>query len=127
METKPESLAACLESPEPPAKSTPTKLALTCYEDSESYEPGMRTLATFVDDDNAVLGQRAIVKAVDYVHDLLIAVTDHRFDLQSELGELMKDIKKAVGVGEAKLSIYKAPLSIVNLLIGKYNLELEEL
>lgn len=103
----------------------PNKLALTCYEDSDSYGSGMRTLAEFADD-NTTLGRRAMVKAVDYVHDLLTAVTDHGFNLHSELSDVAKDIRKAVGTDETELSIYKVPLSIVNLLIGKFNLELEE-
>jgi len=100
-----------------------TKYRLTCYEDSEPYEPGTRTLAEFEDDTGGILCRTAMSKAVDYIHDLLAAVTDSRFDLTHELRKIADDI--TVPTGLRQLSVYDLPLSVVNLLISKYGLELE--
>ena len=116
------------------AKKKSKRYSLTCYEDSESYEPGLRTLAEFEDDPHyPSLGYCAKSKAIDYCHDLLIAVTDSRFSLFSELKKMANEINDTI-VEESKgkcadvppLSTYNLPLSIVNLLLDKYNLELEE-
>jgi len=115
------------EDQSPTKEPKPRKYILTCWEDSEPYEPGSRTLAVFEDDPpTGILRRSAAHKAVDYVHDLLNAVTDHRFDLQSELKKLARDITKATGADESGLSIYEVPVSIVNLLLAKYNLTLED-
>ena len=103
----------------------PKKLVLTCWEDSEPYEPGTRNLFEFEDDKAGILNRTAAAKAIDYVHDLLNAVTDYRFDLHHELSKLAVDICK-VANGKVKISFYEVPISIVNLLIQKYNIELEE-
>lgn len=106
-------------------KQKPKKLVLTCWEDSEPYEPGTRNLFEFEDDKAGILNRTAAAKAIDYVHDLLNAVTDYRFDLHHELSKLAVDICK-VANGKVKISFYEVPISIVNLLIQKYNIELEE-
>ena len=111
----------------PAEEPKPKRYSLTCWEDSEPYEPGHRTLAEFTDDSpTGILRRSAMHKAVDYIHDLLNAVTGSRFDLQQELKEIARDITKATGADESGLSIYEVPVSIVNLLLDKYNLRLED-
>lgn len=111
----------------PTEEPKPKRYILTCWEDSEPYEPGFRTLAEFTDDPpKSILQRSAMHKAVDYVHDLLNAVTDVGFDLQHELKKLARDITEATGADESGLSIYEVPVSIVNLLLAKYNLRLED-
>lgn len=114
-----------LESESNVAKKKSKRYSLTCYEDSESYEPGLRILAKFEDDPHyPSLGSCAKSKAIDYCHDLLIAVTNSKFVLTHELRQIADDITVPTGIQQ--LSVYDMPVSIVNLLIDKYNLELEE-
>lgn len=106
------------------------KLVLTCFEASEPEDPGFRELAKFEDDAGGILNRSALSMAVYYVNDLLAAVTDNSFDLESKLSKLCADIMSTVGERTGKelgrIMPYELPLSIVNLVIAEYNLKLEE-
>ena len=111
-----------------PAGAKAAQVRVTCYS-HESYEPlgGTRTLATFRDGTDVLDQQPALSKALDWLDDLLQATND--FSLHDELGKIRKACDKSAGkAGDDHVFRGNAdvPLCIVNLVLDKYGLEIEE-
>jgi len=111
-----------------PAAAKVGQVRVTCYS-HESYEPlgSTRTLATFRDGTDVLDQQPALSKALDWLHDLLLATSD--FDLHCELEKIRKACDKSAGkAGDDHVfrSNADVPLCIVNLVLDKYGLKVEE-
>lgn len=111
-------------------KQTPKsrKCKITCYSHA-LYEPTgcTRTLASFEDGTSALDQQPAVSKALDWLDDLLEATND--FSLHGELKKIREACNKAaVRTGDEYVfrSNADVPLRIVNLILAKYGLTLED-
>lgn len=103
---------------EPKQVPKPRKCKITCYS-HVPYEPlgGTRTLASFEDGISALDQQPAVSKALDWLDDLLEATNN--FSLHGEL----EKIREACDVFRSNADV---PLRIVNLILAKYGLTLED-
>ena len=106
----------------------PRKCKVTCYS-HDSYEPlgGTRTLASFEDGTHVLDQQPAVSKALDWLDDLLEATNN--FSLHDELRRIREACDKAAGkTGDDRVfrSNADVPPCIVNLVLYKYGLELED-
>ena len=111
-----------------PAEAKVSQVRVTCYS-QESYEPlgGTRTLATFRDGTDILDRQPAVSKALDWLDDLLQATNN--FSLHDELRKIREACDKSAGkTGDDHVfrGNDDVPLCIVNLVLDKYGLEVEE-
>lgn len=97
------------------------KLRLKCW--SADFNMDERTLAVF-EDGNTVFDQSpAQTKAIDWLEDILYAVKHESFI--DELKSIQKECNQDKDP-QPFPDIYKMPLCIVNLVLKKYELTLEE-
>lgn len=113
---------------EPEQAPKARKCKITCYSHA-LYEPmgGTRTLASFEDGTSALDQQPAVSKALDWLDDLLEATNN--FSLHGELKKIREACDKAAGkTGDDCVfrSNADVPPCIVNLILDKYGLTLED-
>lgn len=113
---------------EPKQAPKPRKCKVTCYS-HDPYEPMgcTRTLASFEDGTHVLDQQPAVSKALDWLDDLLEATND--FSLHDELKRIREACDKAAGkTGDDHVfrSNADVPPCIINLVLDKYGLELED-
>lgn len=97
------------------------KLRLKCW--SADFDMDERTLAEFEDGKTVFDQKSAQVKATDWLEDMLYAVKHESFI--KELKSIQKECNQDRNL-QPFPSVYTMPLCIINLVLNKYDLTLEE-